>query len=121
MEIAQKSHNRKIKSIINNNKLECNAEYKLIEFNTKNMKRINVNNNIINNILYDIQKVQNSTNDELYEFKNKNVNNKLLYKNEKNKLCEKDSNDKLNTKNTINNNIKRNSRYKDVPLTAFFK
>ena len=121
MESAQKSHNRKIKSIINNNVFECDTEYKLNAFNTKNMKRINENNNIIKNVLYDIQKVQDNTNDELYELKNRNVNNKLFYKNEKNKICEKDSNDKINPKNNINNNMKRNAHYKDVPLTAFFK
>ena len=108
--------------------MECTSEYKLNDFNLNNMKRIN-NNNIIKDVLHEIQKVQDNTNDELYELKNRNVNNKVIFKNEKNKLNKNDRdeiNNKLNPKdnfkNNVNNdNIKKKPLYKDVPLTAFFK
>ena len=114
---------RKIRSIINGNKFESDIEYKLKDFNIGNMKQIDNGNAIIKNILYDIQKVQKTTNDELYEFKNKNKNisNKILYKNEKTKVNNnKESNDKLTEKNNIKK-IKSNVHYKDIPLTSFFK
>ena len=80
MESAKgKCHYRTNKSIINDNKLECTSEYKLNDFNLNNMKRIN-NNNIIKDVLHEIQKVQDNTNDKLYELKNRNVNNKLIFK-----------------------------------------
>ena len=129
MESAKgKCHYRTNKSIINDNKLECTSEYKLNDFNLNNMKRIN-NNNIIKDVLHEIQKVQDNINDELYELKNRNVNNKVIFKNEKNKLNKNDRdeiNNKLNPKdnfkNNVNNdNIKKKPLYKDVPLTAFFK
>ena len=114
---------RKIRSIKNDNKFESDIEYKLKDFNIGNMKQIDNGNAIIKNILYDIQKVQKTTNDELYEFKNKNKNisNKILYKNEKTKVNNyKESNDKLTEKNNIKK-IKSNVHYKDIPLTSFFK
>ena len=114
---------RKIRSIINDNKFESDIEYKLKDFNIGNMKQIDNGNAIIKNILYDIQKVQKTANDELYEFKNKNKNisNKILYKNEKTKVNNnKESNDKLTEKNNIKK-IKSNVHYKDIPLTSFFK
>ena len=114
---------RKIKSIINDNKFENDIEYKLIDFNIENMKQINNDNTIIKNILCDIQKAQKNTNDELYDFKNKNknVSNKILYKNEKSKInAIKIPSDKLNEKNNIKK-IKNNVHYKDIPLTNFFK
>ena len=114
---------KKVKSIINGNKFESDIEYKLKDFNMGNMKQIDNGNDIIKNILYDIQKVQKTTNDELYEFKNKNKNisNKILYKNEKTKVNNnKESNDKLTEKNNIKK-IKSNVHYKDIPLTSFFK
>ena len=114
---------RKIRSIINDNKFESDIEYKLKDFNMGNMKQIDNGNAIIKNILYDIQKVQKTTNDELYEFKNKNKNisNKFPYKNEKTKVNNnKESNDKLTEKNNIKK-IKSNVHYKDIPLTSFFK
>ena len=114
---------RKVKTIINDNKLESDIEYRLVNFNIDNMKQINNENGLIRNVLYDIQKGQKSINDELYEFKNKNksVSNKILYKNEKSKEnnnkmpCEK-----LNEKSNIKK-IKNNVHYKDIPLTIFFK
>ena len=115
---------RKIKSIINDNKFESDIEYRLMDFNIDNMKQINNENALIKNVLYDIQKAQKCTNDELYEFKNKNksVSNKILYKNEKSK--ENNNNkilsDKLNEKSNIKK-IKNNVHYKDIPLTTFFK
>ena len=124
MESAKRvSHYRKIKSIIKDNKLECNSEYKLNEINFENMKQVN-NNNIIKDVLCEIQKVQKNTNDELHEFKNRNMNNKLNFKNEKNKMnkSETEVNDKLVQKNNVKNNTSnKNIRYKDVPLTVFFK
>ena len=79
MESAKmKAHYNKNKSIIDNNKLECSKEYQLNDFNTKDTKKINNNNIIIKDILVEIQKVQNKTNDELYEFKNKTINNKMF-------------------------------------------
>ena len=128
MESAKgKCYYRKNKSIINDNKLECSSEYKLADFNIKNMKRID-NNNITKDILHEIKKVQDNTNDELYELKNRSVNNKLVFKNEKNKLNKNDKNEidnALNPKDRIKNNgninINKNPHYKDVPLTAFFK
>ena len=119
--LNQKSNYRKGKSVINDNKLECKGEYKLNEIN---MKRINSNNTITKNMLNEIQKVQKTTNDELYEFKNKNPGNKLSFKNVKSKTCENEnteSNVKLNIKDNTKNNIKKNIHYKDMPLTAFFK
>ena len=128
MESAKgKCYYRKNKSIINDNKLECTTEYKLADFNIKNMKRID-NNNITKDILHEIKKVQDNMNDELYELKNRSVNNKLIFKNEKNKLNKNDKNEidnALNPKDSIKNNgninINKNPHYKDVPLTAFFK
>ena len=128
MESAKgKCYYRKNKSIKNDNKLECSSEYKLADFNIKNMKRID-NNNITKDILHEIKKVQDNTNDELYELKNRSVNNKLVFKNEKNKLNKNDKNEidnALNPKDRIKNNgninINKNPHYKDVPLTAFFK
>ena len=114
---------RKNRSIINDNKFESDIKYKIKDFNIGNMKQIDNGNAIIKNILYDIQKVQKTTNDELYEFKNKNKNisNKILYKNEKTKVNNnKESNDKLTEKNNIKK-IKSNVHYKDIPLTSFFK
>ena len=114
---------RKIKSVINDNKFENDIEYRLIDFNIENMKQINNDNTIIKNILCDIQKAQKNTNDELYDFKNKNknVSNKILYKNEKSKInAIKIPSDKLNEKNNIKK-IKNNVHYKDIPLTTFFK
>ena len=114
---------RKIKSVINDNKFENDIEYKLIDFNIENMKQINNDNTIIKNILCDIQKAQKNTNDELYDFKNKNknVSNKIFYKNEKSKInAVKIPSDKLNEKNNIKK-IKNNVHYKDIPLTTFFK
>ena len=124
MESAKnKSSYRKIRSIKNDNKFENDIKYKIKDFNMGNMKQIDNGNAIIKNILYDIQKVQKTTNDELYEFKNKNKNisNKILYKNEKTKVNNnKESNDKLTEKNNIKK-IKSNVHYKDIPLTSFFK
>ena len=114
---------RKNRSIINDNKFESDIKYKIKDFNIGNMKQIDNGNAIIKNILYDIQKVQKTTNDELYEFKNKNKNisNKILYKNEKTKVNNnKEPNDKLTEKNNIKK-IKSNVHYKDIPLTSFFK
>ena len=114
---------RKIKSVKNDNKFENDIEYRLIDFNIENMKQINNDNTIIKNILCDIQKAQKNTNDELYDFKNKNknVSNKILYKNEKSKInAIKIPSDKLNEKNNIKK-IKNNVHYKDIPLTTFFK
>ena len=114
---------RKNKSVINDNKFENDIEYKLIDFNIENMKQINNDNTIIKNILCDIQKAQKNTNDELYDFKNKNknVSNKIFYKNEKSKInAVKIPSDKLNEKNNIKK-IKNNVHYKDIPLTTFFK
>ena len=114
---------KKVKSIINDNKFESDIKYKIKDFNIRNMKQIDNGNAIIKNILYDIQKVQKTTNDELYEFKNKNKNisNKFPYKNEKTKVNNnKESNDKLTEKNNIKK-IKSNVHYKDIPLTSFFK
>ena len=114
---------RKIKSVINDNKFENDIEYRLIDFNIENMKQINNDNTIIKNILCDIQKAQKNTNDELYDFKNKNknVSNKIFYKNEKSKInAVKIPSDKLNEKNNIKK-IKNNVHYKDIPLTTFFK
>ena len=92
MESAKtKIHYNKNKSIIDNNKLECSKEYQLNEFSTKDMKQINNNNNIVKDILIEIQKVQKKTNDELYELKNKTINNKMFFKNEKNKKSKNDN------------------------------
>jgi hypothetical protein len=127
MESAKmKAHYNKNKSIIDNNKLECSKEYQLNDFNTKDTKKINNNNIIIKDILVEIQKVQNKTNDELYEFKNKTINNKMFFKNEKNKKSKNDNkelDDKLNQKDSTQNNMKnkKNICYKDIPLTSFFK
>ena len=127
MESAKmKAHYNKNKSIIDNNKLECSKEYQLNDFNTKDTKKINNNNIIIKDILVEIQKVQNKTNDELYEFKNKTINNKMFFKNEKNKKSKNDNkelDDKLNQKDITQNNMKnkKNICYKDIPLTSFFK
>ena len=127
MESAKmKAHYNKNKSIIDNNKLECSKEYQLNDFNTKDTKKINNNNIILKDILVEIQKVQNKTNDELYEFKNKTINNKMFFKNEKNKKSKNDNkelDDKLNQKDSTQNNIKnkKNICYKDIPLTSFFK
>ena len=127
MESAKmKAHYNKNKSIIDNNKLECSKEYQLNDFNTKDTKKINNNNIIIKDILLEIQKVQNKTNDELYEFKNKTINNKMFFKNEKNKKSKNDNkelDDKLNQKDSTQNNMKnkKNICYKDIPLTSFFK
>ena len=127
MESAKmKAHYNKNKSIIDNNKLECSKEYQLNDFNTKDTKKINNNNIIIKDILVEIQKVQNKTNDELYKFKNKTINNKMFFKNEKNKKSKNDTkelDDKLNQKDSTQNNmkIKKNICYKDIPLTSFFK
>ena len=128
MESAKgKCYYRKNKSIINDNKLECTTEYKLADFNIKNMKIINTNN-ITKDVLHEIKKVQDNTNDELYELKNRNVNNKLIFKNEKNELNKNDKNEidnalnpKDSIKNNVNININKIPHYKDVPLTAFFK
>ena len=114
---------RKIKSVKNDNKFENDIEYRLIDFNIENMKQINNDNTVIKNILCDIQKAQKNTNDELYDFKNKNknVSNKIFYKNEKSKInAVKIPSDKLNEKNNIKK-IKNNVHYKDIPLTTFFK
>ena len=127
MESAKtKIHYNKNRSIIDNNKLECSKEYQLNDFNTKDTKKINNNNIIIKDILVEIQKVQNKTNDELYEFKNKTINNKMFFKNEKNKKSKNDNkelDDKLNQKDSTQNNMKnkKNICYKDIPLTSFFK
>ena len=127
MESAKmKAHYNKNKSIIDNNKLECSKEYQLNDFNTKDIKKINNNNIIIKDILVEIQKVQNKTNDKLYKFKNKTINNKMFFKNEKNKKSKNDTkelDDKLNQKDSTQNNmkIKKNICYKDIPLTSFFK
>ena len=127
MESAKmKAHYNKNKSIIDNNKLECSKEYQLNDFNTKDTKKINNNNIIIKDILVEIKKVQNKTNDELYEFKNKTINNKMFFKNEKNKKSKNDNkelDDKLNQKDSTQNNMKnkKNICYKDIPLTSFFK
>ena len=127
MESAKmKAHYNKNKSIIDNNKLECSKEYQLNDFNTKDTKKINNNNIILKDILVEIQKVQNKTNDELYEFKNKTINNKMFFKNEKNKKSKNDNkelDDKLNQKDSTQNNMKnkKNICYKDIPLTSFFK
>ena len=126
MESAKtKIHYNKNKSIIDNNKLECSKEYQLNEFSTKDMKQMN-NNNIIKDILIEIQKVQKKTNDELYELKNKTINNKMFFKNEKNKKSKNDNkelDDKSKQKDMTQNNvnIRKNICYKDIPLTSFFK
>ena len=126
MESAKKKiHYNKNKSIIDNNKLECSKEYQLNEFSTKDMKQMN-NNNIIKDILIEIQKVQKKTNDELYELKNKTINNKMFFKNEKNKKSKNDNkelDDKSKQKDMTQNNvnIRKNICYKDIPLTSFFK
>ncbi len=126
MESAKaKIHYNKNKSIIDNNKLECSKEYQLNEISTKDMKQIN-NNNIVKDILIEIQKVQKKTNDELYELKNKTINNKMFFKNEKNKKSKNDSkelDDKSKQKDITQNNvnIRKNICYKDIPLTSFFK
>ena len=77
-------------------------------------------------MLKDIKKIQDNTNDELYELKNRNGNNKLFFKNEKANINKNDNNElngklispKDNGKN--NTHIKKNFHYKDVPLTVFF-
>ena len=126
MESAKtKIHYNKNRSIIDNNKLECSKEYQLNEFSTKDMKQMN-NNNIIKDILIEIQKVQKKTNDELYELKNKTINNKMFFKNEKNKKSKSDNkelDDKSKQKDITQNNvnIRKNICYKDIPLTSFFK
>ena len=126
MESAKaKIHYNKNKSIIDNNKLECSKEYQLNEISTKDMKQIN-NNNIVKDILIEIQKVQKKTNDELYELKNKTINNKMFFKNEKNKKSKNDNkelDDKSKQKDMTQNNvnIRKNICYKDIPLTSFFK
>ena len=126
MESAKtKIHYNNNKSIIDNNKLECSKEYQLNEFSTKDMKQIN-NNNIVKDILIEIQKVQKKTNDELYELKNKTINNKMFFKNEKNKKSKNDNkelDDKSKQKDITQNNvnIRKNICYKDIPLTSFFK
>ena len=126
MESAKtKIHYNKNRSIIDNNKLECSKEYQLNEFSTKDMKQMN-NNNIIKDILIEIQKVQKKTNDELYELKNKTINNKMFFKNEKNKKSKNDNkelDDKSKQKDMTQNNvnIRKNICYKDIPLTSFFK
>ena len=121
MESAKtKIHYNNNKSIIDNNKLECSKEYQLNEFSTKDMKQMN-NNNIIKDILIEIQKVQKKTNDELYELKNKTINNKMFFKNEKNKKSKNDNkelDDKSKQKDMTQNNvnIRKNICYKDIPL-----
>ena len=121
MESAKtKIHYNKNRSIIDNNKLECSKEYQLNEFSTKDMKQMN-NNNIIKDILIEIQKVQKKTNDELYELKNKTINNKMFFKNEKNKKSKNDNkelDDKSKQKDMTQNNvnIRKNICYKDIPL-----
>ena len=126
MESAKtKIHYNNNKSNNDNNKLECSKEYQLNEFSTKDMKQIN-NNNIVKDILIEIQKVQKKTNDELYELKNKTINNKMFFKNEKNKKSKNDNkelDDKSKQKDITQNNvnIRKNICYKDIPLTSFFK
>ena len=43
---------RKIKTIINDNKLESDIEYRLVSFNIDNMKQINNENGLIINYTY---------------------------------------------------------------------
>ena len=110
----------------NNNKLECNYEYKLSEVNNKHSKPIGNNINI--DILNQVQIAQNCMNNELHDIKKIFIPFSYKARNKNNEIKSLISND--NEDNKKINNIKNNSNkkkyyknynYRDVPLTKFFQ
>ena len=109
----------------NNDKLDCNYEYKFSEVNNKHSKPIGNNINI--DILTQVQIAQNSMNNELHDIKKIFIPFSCKTRNKNNEIKSGISNDnednkKYNIKNNSNkkNNYK-NYNYKDVPLTKFFQ
>ena len=107
----------------NNDKLDCNYEYKLSEVNNKHSKAIGNNINI--DILTQVQIAQNYMNNELHDikkifipfsYKTRNKNNEI-------KSCISNDNEDNKKYNIKNNSNKKNNynNYKDVPLTKFFQ
>ena len=110
----------------NNNKLDCNYEYKLSEVNNKHSKPFG--NNINKDILTQVQIAQNSMNNELHDIKKIFIPFPNKTRNKNNELKSQISND--NEDNKKINNIKNNSNkknnyknynYRDIPLTKFFQ
>ena len=110
----------------NNNKLNCNYEYKFSEVNNKHSKPIGNNINI--DILTQVQFAQNCMNSELHDIKKIFIPFSYKTRNKNNEIKSHISND--NEDNKKINNIKncsnkknnyKNYNYKDVPLTKFFQ